>query len=826
MRVAAPEERETVLRPDQFTEQAQEVLGRSQEIVRRYWHSQWDSEHVLMAILEQEEGVPAEILEELGVATAAMRDRLGQVLEQAPKTAFESSQIYVAPRAARLLERAKAEADRLNDEFVSTEHLLVALVQEDQGDVPEVLTAFNVSLEEVYKALQKVRGGHRVTDPRAQSHYRSLERYSIDLTELAREGKLDPVVGREDELARAMQTLIRRTKNNPVLIGGAGVGKTAIAEGLAQCIVSDHVPDELRGRRVLALDMGAMVAGAKFRGEFEERLKAVMEEIKQARGEIILFIDELHTVVGAGAAEGAIDASNMMKPALARGELQCVGATTEAEYRRYIEKDAALERRFQPILVEEPDVETAIEILKSLRPRYEAHHKVKISDAALEAAGRLSQRYLSERLLPDKAVDLIDEAASKLRIESQLMPSDLRQKDSQIRHLENEEEAASQRADYQRAAELRSERLRLREEFDREAAGSRPPAADLEVGAQDVARLIAVWTGIPADRLLESEAESLLHLEARLHQRVVGQDSAVTSVADAVRRARAGLKDPNRPIGSFIFLGPTGVGKTELARALAEYLFDDEQNMVRVDMSEHMEQHSVARLIGAPPGYVGYDEGGQLTEAVRRRPFRVVLFDEVEKAHPDVFNLLLQILEDGRLTDGHGRTVDFKNTIVIMTSNLGTVEAGRPAVGFVTGSGGKSEAAQMRSSIEDALKRTFRPEFLNRIDEVIVFDPLTAEQIRQIVDLLMLEVQSRLDEHGLTFSLTEAAKEWLAGKGFDQVFGARPLRRAVQRYIENPLSKKMLAGEFGAGDDVLVDVGDQELTLAKAASPVEAAAGA
>ena len=811
-----------VLKPDQFTEQAQEVLGKSQEMVRRYRHSQWDSEHVLIAILEQEKGVPIDILKELGVSVKAMRDSLHVLLEGAPKVAHDTSQIYVAPRAARLLDRAKAEADRLNDEFIGTEHLLVALAQEDQGDAAQVLAEFKVDLENVYQALQKVRGGHRITDPQAESRYRSLERYSVDLTEMAREGKLDPVIGRDVEVTRAMQTLIRRTKNNPVLIGGAGVGKTAIAEGLAQCIVAGNVPDELKGRRVLALDMGAMVAGSKFRGEFEDRLKAVIDETKQARGEIILFIDELHTVVGAGAAEGAIDASNMMKPALARGELQCLGATTEDEYRKYIEKDAALERRFQPILIEEPDVETAVEMLGALRPRYEAHHKLGIDDSALEAAVRLSQRYISDRLLPDKAVDLVDEAASKIRIESQLLPGELRDKETRLRRLEHEEAAASQRADYQRAAELRSERLRLKEEYDQEVANAlRGKDVDMVVNAEDIGRLIATWTGIPVERLLEGDAERLLHMEERLHQRVIGQDTAVSAISDAIRRARAGLSDPKRPIGSFIFLGPTGVGKTELARALAEFLFDDEQNIVRVDMSEYMEKHTVSRLIGAPPGYVGYDEGGQLTEAVRRRPFRVVLFDEVEKAHPDVFNILLQILEDGRLTDGHGRTVDFRNTIVIMTSNLGTGEAPRPAVGFIRDSSAKEESARRRSAIDEALKRTFRPEFLNRIDEIIIFDSLTDAQIRQIVDLMVEEVQTRLSEHRITISLTESAKEWMSKEGFDPVFGARPLRRAVQRNVENPLSKRMLAGEFVSGDHVVVDAGEGELTFAKARSLAE-----
>ena len=803
-----------VLRFDDFTEQAQETLGKSQEIVRRYKHSQWDVEHILMALLEHEEGVPAEVLRQLGVTIAAMRARLDELLDQGPKVASESSQIYVAPRAARVLEGAKEEAKRLNDDFIGTEHLLVAVVQEDQGDAAKVLKEFDVDLESVYQALQGVRGGHRVTDQRAESRYRSLEQYSIDLTQLAREGKLDPVIGRDAEIARTMQTLIRRTKNNPVLIGGAGVGKTAIAEGLAQRIVAGDVPAELKDRKVLALDIGAMVAGSKFRGEFEERLKAVLDEIKEAQREIILFIDELHTVVGAGAAEGAVDASNMMKPALARGDLQALGATTEPEYRNHIEKDAALERRFQPILVEEPDVETAIEMLRCLRPKYEAHHKVTITDAALEAACRLSKRYITDRLLPDKAVDLIDDAASKIRINAQSMPGGLKDMEMQIRQLENEEEASAQRGDYPHAAELRSEKLRIQEEYDLEKAELvEDKSSDMVVDADDIAELIASWTGIPVDRLLEAEAEKLLHMEERIHERVIGQEVPI----------RAGLNDPNRPIGSFIFLGPTGVGKTELARALAQYLFDDEQNMVRIDMSEYMEKHTVSRLIGAPPGYIGFDEGGQLTEAVRRRPFRVVLFDEIEKAHPDVFNVLLQILEDGRLTDGHGRTVDFRNTLIIMTSNLGTGEVGREQFGFLRDATSADDSARLRTSIEDALKKTFRPEFLNRGDEIIVFDSLTAEQLQRVVDLMVREVEARVAEHKVSISLTDAAKEWLAREGFDPVYGARPLRRTVQRYVENPLSKRMLSGEFSEGDDVLIDGGGDGLTFAKAEAPVATA---
>ena len=799
-----------VLRPDNFTEQAQEVLRESQEVVRRYRHQQWDAEHILMALLEQKDGIAQELLAELEAPTDAIRANLHSVMDGVPRSVQPATQIFMTPRAEATLSRAKAEADRLGDDFISAEHLLVSLTQEQQGPVAQILKQYGVDTERVYKALHKVRGSHRVTDQRAESRYRSLDRFSIDLTELASTGKLDPVIGREAEVARVMQTLIRRTKNNPVLIGGAGVGKTAIAEGLAQCIVSGNAPVELRDRRVLALDMGALVAGAKFRGEFEERLKAVMDEIREAEGEIILFIDELHTVVGAGAGEGSIDASNMMKPALSRGELQTVGATTEDEYRRYIERDAALERRFQPVLVEEPDPEVAIEMLKGLRPRYEAHHKVKVEDDAIEAAVRLSQRYISDRLLPDKAVDLIDEAASKLRIDSQSKPSDIVELEAQIQRLEHEEMAASQRADYEEAAVHKSERLRLQEELGmvNSEFGIGNSKSAMVVTAEMVGTLIATWTGIPVDRLLETEAEKLLHMEERIHHRVIGQDAAITAVSDAIRRARAGLKDPKRPIGSFIFLGPTGVGKTELARALAEFLFDDEQNMVRVDMSEYMEKHTVSRLVGAPPGYIGFDQGGQLTEAVRRRPFRVILFDEIEKAHPDVFNILLQILEDGRLTDGQGHTVDFRNTLVIMTSNLGTGVEMRESVGFLRDASGEDDSAKRRAAVDEALKRVFRPEFLNRIDETIVFDPLTEEETRQIVDIIFAEVSGRLAEHGVTIDLSDEARDWLAREGFDRKYGARPLRRVVQRSIENPLSRLILGGEFVSGDHIRADVAE------------------
>ena len=811
-----------VLRPENFTEQAREAIGASQEILRQLQHSQWDSEHILMALLDQDKGVAIDIMTEMGVYVDAIKTRLTAILGKAPKVASQTNQIFVTPRVEALLNRSKVEADRLGDDFIGTEHLFIALTQEEQGGVAEVLKQHNVDTERVYQALQKIRGDHRLDDPSAENRYRSLERFSIDLTQLARDGKLDPVVGREMEVARAMQTLIRRTKNNPVMIGGAGVGKTAIAEGLAQAIVGGNVPEELAGRRLLALDMGSLVAGAKFRGEFEERLKAVMDEIKQAQGEIILFIDEIHTVVGAGAAEGAIDASNLMKPALSRGELQCLGATTEDEYRRYIEKDAALERRFQPILVEEPDTEIAVDMLKALRPKYEAHHNVKILDDALESAVRLSQRYISDRLLPDKAVDLIDEAASKLRMDAQALPSEeIREQEAELDRLESEERSASQRADYEQAAELRSERLRMQFEYEQACADSTGNAGETEVTSESIGSLIATWTGIPVDRLLESEAEKLLHMEERLHDRVIGQEAAIVAVSDAVRRARASLKDPKRPIGSFIFLGPTGVGKTELARSLADYLFDDESNMVRIDMSEYQEKHTVSRLIGAPPGYVGFEEGGQLTEAVRRRPFRVVLFDEIEKAHPDVFNALLQILEDGRLTDGHGRTVDFRNTLIIMTSNLGTGLENKEPVGFLRDVDGE-ESKRLRASVDDALKRAFRPEFLNRIDEIIVFDALSKDQIHEIVDLMIVEVGERLEEHGVTIELTGAAKDWLANEGYDSQYGARPLRRAIQRHIENPLSKLILAQKFSEGSHIIADAGDDGLMFKKTESPLEA----
>jgi len=802
--------------PEKFTEQAQEVLATSQELVHRYRQNQWDVEHILLALLDQQRGITGDILKELGVDAEAVKRQVEKTLEASPKVAYEGTQIYATPRIPRLLENARQEADRLKDEFISTEHLLIAIAGEGKGEASRILSEFGINQEGIYRALRKIRGAHRVTDQHAESKYRSLEKYGHDLTEMARQGKLDPVIGRDDEIKRAVQILSRRTKNNPVLIGDAGVGKTAIAEGLAQKIVAGDVPDSLKEKRVVALDMGALVAGSKFRGEFEERMKSVLDEIRQASGEIVLFVDELHTVVGAGGAEGAIDASNMLKPALARGELQCIGATTLDEYRKFIEKDRALERRFQPVFIGEPSIEATIEMLRGLRPRYEAHHKkIKIDDSALVAAAKLSQRYITDRFLPDKAVDLIDEAASKLRIDMDSLPAEVKALDQKIKQLSDEEEAASQQRDYQKAAELKAEKIRLEQEHDKaKLEWQQEKKLDDKVDEEDIAQLISQWTGIPVSRMLEAESEKLVHMEERIHDRIVNQEEAVTAISEAVRRSRAGLKDPKRPIGSFIFLGPTGVGKTELARALAQFLFDSEEAIIRLDMSEYMERHTVSRLIGAPPGYVGYDEGGQLTEAVRRRPYRVILFDEVEKAHPQVFNILLQLLEDGRLTDGHGRAVDFKNTVVIMTSNLGTEEFQHQAIGF--GHRDEADEERMRKNIESALKQTFRPELLNRIDDVIIFHPLTEQQLRSIVDLLVRETEQRLAEQDIKLDINDDAKAWLVKKGYDPVYGARPLRRAIERYVENPLSTKILQREFKQGDTIGISVQEDGLVFATA----------
>ncbi len=817
-----------MMRQDRFTEGAQEVLAASQELVRKERHSQWDVEHVLMALLTHERGAAPAVFEHLKVDADKLREAVGQALANAPKLAYDVVQIYTTPRIVRMLEAANAEAERLKDEYVGVEHLLIAIADEREGEAARILGRFGVDKEKIYRALQEVRGGARVDSPTAESKYRALERYSIDLTDAARQGKLDPVIHREDEIKRVMQVLNRRTKNNPVIIGEAGVGKTAIAEGLAQRIVAGDVPENLKDKRVLALDMSAMVAGSKFRGEFEERLKAVMDEIKKARGEVIVFIDEVHQVMGAGAAEGAIDASTMMKPALARGELQCVGACTSDDYRQHIEKDAALERRFAPVYVDEPSVDDTIDMVKGLRPRYETHHKVKITDDAIGAAVSLSDRYMSDRHLPDKAIDLIDEAASKHVIEAQSMPSDVRHRQERVDKLAREADAAVQRQEYEAAAHIKTELEQIRAEYEQmRSQWEGEHVASTTVDESDIAELVARMTGIPVSRMLEGESEKLLHMEERLHERVIGQEEAIRAVSEAIRRARAGLKDPRRPIGSFVFLGPTGVGKTELARALAAFMFDDEDAMIRMDMSEYQERHTVSRLIGAPPGYVGYDEGGQLTELVRRRPYRVVLFDEIEKAHVEVFNVLLQILEDGRLTDGHGRTVDFRNTVVIMTSNLGTEEFQRPSLGFVpSDKPSKSEKEKQKGAVEKALRQTFRPELLNRIDETIVFDPLTEEDLKQIVELLLSDVRERLAERRVGLELTEAAKAELVKEGYDPVFGARPLRRTIERRVANPLSRRILAGEFAEGDTALVDHADGEYAFEKKPAPAKAKAEA
>jgi ATP-dependent Clp protease ATP-binding subunit ClpC len=808
------------MRQDRFTEQAQQAIATSQELVQQMQHSQWDVEHILLALLMQREGLVGEILKELNIDVESSRNQVETALDKAPKVSFESGQqIYATPRIAMLFKKAEEEAGRLKDEYISTEHILIAIVAEQKGEAARILKSAGVDQEKVYSALQKLRGGHRVTDARAESKYRSLQKYGRDLTEMAREGKLDPVIGREQEIKRVMQILTRRTKNNPVVVGDAGVGKTAIAEGLAQRIAADDVPDALKGRKVIALDMGALVAGSKFRGEFEERLKAVMDEVRQAQGEIVLFIDEIHTVVGAGAAEGSVDASNMLKPALAHGELQCVGATTLEEYRKFIEKDKALERRFQPVFVGEPSVEATIEILRGLRPRYEAHHKVEISDQALEEAAKLSQRYLTDRHLPDKAIDLIDEAASKLRIDTESAPPEVQSLEQRIAQIANEEDAASQKQDYEQAARIKSERIKLEQEYQQaKTEWLKQGKIEERVTAEHIASLISSWTGIPISQMLEGEAAKLLEMEQRIHERLVDQEEAVLAISEAIRRSRAGLKDPRRPIGSFMFLGPTGVGKTELARTLAWFLFDDENAMVRLDMSEYQERHTVSRLIGAPPGYVGYEEGGQLTEAVRRRPYRVILLDEIEKAHPEVFNTLLQILDDGRLTDGHGHTVDFKNTVIILTSNAG-VELIRKesSLGFGRarddGKARKQSYEDMKEKVMAEVKKLFRPEFLNRLDETIVFHELGEEELRSIVDLMIKDLQERLAERKLSIELSEEAKSWVAREGYDPVYGARPLRRVIEKHVENPLSTRLLRGELQEGDTVLVELGEEGLTF-------------
>ncbi len=801
-------------RREDYTSEASEALERAHAWASDMRNAQLDAEHLALGMLFIKDGMATKIFDFLGADLAEIKQNLESSLSKLPTLGERQSStkmIYIEPRLKKVLDEAQEEKIRLNDDFIAIEHLLIGLVSIEDGEVNRLFNLYNISVERIYHALKEIRGSQRVTDQGAEGKYQALEKYSVDLTKLARAGQLDPVVGREKEIQRVLQTLTRRTKNNPVIIGDAGVGKTAIVEGLAQSIVIDDVPESLKNRKLLKLEMASLLAGAKFRGEFEERLTAVMDEIRAASGEIVLFIDEIHIVVGAGGAEGAIDAANMMKPALARGEVQLIGATTPEEYRKYIESDKALERRFTPVNVDEPDQEVAIEMLKILRPRYEKHHKIQITDSALEASVNLSARYITERYLPDKAIDLIDEAAAKLRINSESLPSNIKDYDDQIKNLLDQEEAASGRNDFEEAAKLKSERLGLHKEMISEDSNEEVDKNRI-VDSESIATLIAERTDIPVARLVEKDKERLLNLEDRLHQRLVGQEDAVIALSNAIRRQRSGVSDPKRPVGTFIFLGPTGVGKTELARALAESLFDDEDNMVRIDMSEYMDKGSSTRLIGAPPGYVGYDDAGQLTEAVRKRPFRVILFDEIEKAHPDVMNLLLQLLDDGRLTDGHGRTVNFRNTVIIMTSNLGSSHIAKESIGF---SGSKSEIQNRKSKVEDALVDHFRPEFLNRVDETIIFDSLTHEELSSIALIVMNKFIDRVKKLGIEMKISKKALNWLVENGFDKSYGARPLKRVVQRSIENEFAKKMLSGEFIDGDSVLINVKKEALSIDK-----------
>jgi ATP-dependent Clp protease ATP-binding subunit ClpB len=862
---------------NRFTEKAQEAILQAQSLAGEYSHGQIEGEHLLLALLRQTDGVVPQVVQGLGLQPGALVQQLQGELARKSKVYGGATQVSLSRELSQALDRADKIAGQMRDEFVSTEHLLLALAEDRAGNTARLLQAHGLTEDAIKRALLSIRGSQRVTSQTPESTYQALDKYGRDLTDLAREGKLDPVIGRDEEIRRVIQVLSRRTKNNPVLIGEPGTGKTAIVEGLAQRIVRGDVPEGLKDKKLVQLDLAAMIAGAKFRGEFEERLKAVLKEITDAEGQIVVFIDELHTVVGAGAAQGAMDASNMLKPMLARGELHMVGATTLDEYREHIEKDAALERRFQPVLVDEPSVEETISILRGLKERYEVHHGVRIQDSAVIAATTMSDRYISDRFLPDKAIDLIDEAASRLRMEITSKPQELDRVDRQIMQLEIEREAlkkekdkaskerlsklekeladlqeqsralaarweqeraaiqdlrdtkeeiegvrhrieeAQRQYDYQRASELQyGELARLQTQLARQEQqlkalqeGGQQLLKE-EVDAEDVAAVVSTWTGIPVSKLLEGEVEKLLKMEERLHRRVVGQDVAIDVVSNAVRRSRAGLQDPNRPIGSFIFLGPTGVGKTELARALAEFLFDDEEAMVRIDMSEYQERHTVSRLIGAPPGYIGYEEGGQLTEAVRRRPYSVVLFDEIEKAHAEVFNALLQLLDDGRLTDGHGRTVSFKNTVVIMTSNVGTE--------FLNGRETRTDE-QRRDLIMAALRQHFRPEFLNRVDEIIIFHGLDREHLKQIVDIQMRRLQRLLADRRLEIELTDAARSLLAEEGYDPAFGARPLKRVIQRQVQDPLALKLLQGEFHEGDRVRVDARDGALVFERAGGP-------
>ncbi len=816
---------------ERFTERARRVIILAQEEAKRLNHSAVGTEHILLGIIREGEGVASKVLESLNISPDRVRAEIESAIGRGERTPYE--EVAFTPRAKKVLELALDEARRLGHNYIGTEHLLLGLIREGEGVAARVLEAMGADLERVRAQVVYLLGEEGTTAYTKQSSKTpTLDEFGRDLTKLAREGKLDPVIGREREIERVIQVLSRRTKNNPALIGEPGVGKTAITEGLAQRIVRGDVPEVLRNKRVVQLDLAALVAGTKYRGEFEERMKKVMDEIRKAQSEVVLFVDELHTLVGAGAAEGAIDASNILKPALARGELQCIGATTLDEYRKYVERDAALERRFQPILVSEPTVEQTIEILKGLRERYEVHHGVTISDEALVAAATLAEKYIADRFLPDKAIDLMDEASSKIRLQASFLPQEVRQAVEKVDRVRREKEEAIKNQDFEKAAQLRDKERVLRQKLEElESSWKREKGRDIStVTGEDIADIVASWTGIPVTRLVEEETQRLLKMEASIHERIVGQEEAVSAVAKAVRRARTGLKDPRRPVGSFIFLGPTGVGKTELARALAEFLFGDENALIRIDMSEYSERHTISRLVGSPPGYVGYEEGGQLTEQVRRRPFSVVLFDEIEKAHPEIFNVLLQILDDGRLTDAQGRAVDFKNAVIIMTSNVGAPLLEKEvAIGFKPSHDERqaleSAYARMKEHITEELRRTFRPEFLNRIDEVIIFRPLTGDQLKAIVDILIARVQRELRGQNMGLELTEAAKDLLAKEGFDPSFGARPLRRTIQRFIEDQLSDELLRGNFSTGDTVVVDAREGRVVFERKRQPEPALKG-
>jgi ATP-dependent Clp protease ATP-binding subunit ClpC len=802
---------------ERFTDEARAALARVQQLLLRLRHNQLDAEHLLLALLGEPDGLVKAAFQKLnGFEPAQLLEWLRSELSRRP-VAAQSGAMYVTPRAKQALDEALADAERRGDQFAGTEHLLLALLANPRDELTLAAERAGLSRAALARAFEEVRGGRPVDSPSAEGSFQALEKYGVDLTALAAEGKLDPVIGREEEIVRLMEVLVRRTKNNPVLVGEPGVGKTAVVEGLAQRMSSGEVPEPLQGKRIVALDMGLLIAGAKFRGEFEERMKAVVTETRASQGSVILFMDELHTLVGSGNAEGALDGANLLKPALARGELRLIGATTNDEYRERIESDAALERRFAPIYVDEPSPEEALQILEGLRARYEEHHQVGISQEALQTAVRLSERYIQGRSLPDKAIDLMDEAAAKVRLRTAVEQAD--SPAARINRLRVEEDSAWQNRDYEGAAQARADRLRLEEEFPDALAQVEGRAPRATVAPEDIAAVVATWTGVPVKSLYTEEATRLLRLEEALHARVVDQDEAVAAVADAIRRSRSGLGDPKRPIGSFLFLGPTGVGKTELAKTLADYLFDDEDALLRLDMSEYMEPHTVSRLFGSPPGYVGFDQGGQLTEAVRRRPYQVILFDEVEKAHPEVFNALLQILDDGRLTDGHGRTVDFRNTVIIMTSNVGSIRAyekRRDTLGFST-SAEVREDEQIERRLREELKRTFRPEFLNRIDEVIIFHRLPEASLHRVVDKMLADLRARLSERGLTLELSDAARAWLVQNGYDEAYGARPLRRLIQKEVENALARRVLGSEFTEGDAVRVDVVDDRLTFERLA---------